>query len=103
MIALTGIVFSLSFVMVQFSATAYSPRLVLWFSRDPLLAHAFGTFTATLRSMRLRRSEGSIVPIDERDLVKCVALGMERTFDQDPKYAIHLLVDIAIRALSPAR
>ena len=30
MIALTGIVFSLAFVMVQFSATAYSPRLVLW-------------------------------------------------------------------------
>ena len=28
MIALTGIVFSLAFVMVQFSATAYSPRLV---------------------------------------------------------------------------
>ena len=27
MIALTGIVFSLVFVMVQFSATAYSPRL----------------------------------------------------------------------------
>jgi uncharacterized membrane protein len=47
MIALTGIVFSLSFVMVQFSATAYSPRLVLWFFRDPLLAHACGTFTAT--------------------------------------------------------
>src|SRR5262249_54808917 len=34
MIALTGIVFSLTFVMVQFSATAYSPRLVLWISRD---------------------------------------------------------------------
>ena len=47
MIALTGVVFSLTFVMVQFSATAYSPRLVLWFARDPLLAHAFGTFTAT--------------------------------------------------------
>jgi uncharacterized membrane protein len=29
-------------------------------------------------------------------------LGDERTFDQDPKYAIRLLVDIAIRALSPA-
>jgi uncharacterized membrane protein len=27
---------------------------------------------------------------------------MERTFDQDPKYAIRLLVDTAIRALSPA-
>src|SRR5580765_985559 len=47
MIALTGIVFSLTFVMVQFSATAYSPRLVLWFAKDPLLAHAFGMFTAT--------------------------------------------------------
>jgi len=29
-------------------------------------------------------------------------LGSERTFEQDPKYAIRLLVDIAIRALSPA-
>src|SRR5690242_16583753 len=47
MIALTGIVFSLAFVMVQFSATAYSPRLVLWISRDPLLYHAIGIFTAT--------------------------------------------------------
>src|SRR5262249_9488918 len=30
------------------------------------------------------------------------SLGHERTFEQDPKYAIRLLVDIAIRALSPA-
>ena len=29
-------------------------------------------------------------------------LGGERTFEQDPKYAIRLIVDIAIRALSPA-
>jgi uncharacterized membrane protein len=47
MIALTGIVFSLAFVMVQFSATAYSPRLVLWVARDPVLSHALGTFIAT--------------------------------------------------------
>jgi uncharacterized membrane protein len=47
MIALTGIVFSLTFVMVQFSATAYSPRLVLWISRDPVISHALGVFTAT--------------------------------------------------------
>ncbi len=47
MIALTGIVFSLTFVMVQFSATAYSPRLVLWIARDPLLWHAVGIFSAT--------------------------------------------------------
>ena len=28
-------------------------------------------------------------------------LGGERTFEQDPKYAVRLLVDIAIKALSP--
>src|SRR5215831_3005652 len=47
MIALTAIVFSLTFVMVQFSATAYSPRLVLWIARDPVISHALGAFTAT--------------------------------------------------------
>ncbi len=47
MLALTGIVFAIAFVMVQFSAVAYSPRLVLWFGRDPLLFHALGLFTAT--------------------------------------------------------
>ncbi|HYK35891.1 DUF2254 domain-containing protein [Alloacidobacterium sp.] len=47
MIALTGIVFSLTFVMVQFSATAYSPRLVLWIARDPVVSHSLGVFTAT--------------------------------------------------------
>jgi uncharacterized membrane protein len=47
MIALTGIVFSLAFVMVQFSSTAYSPRLVLWIARDPTLWHSMGVFSAT--------------------------------------------------------
>lgn len=47
MMALTGIVFSLAFVMVQFSATAYSPRLVLWVARDPVVSHALGIFSAT--------------------------------------------------------
>lgn len=47
MIALTGIVFSLTFVMVQFSATAYSPRLVLWVAREPVMGHSLGVFTAT--------------------------------------------------------
>src|SRR5215470_11443989 len=47
MIALTGIVFSLAFVMIQFSASAYSPRLVLWVARDPVMSHALGVFTAT--------------------------------------------------------
>src|SRR5215510_7222680 len=47
MISLTGIVFSLIFVMVQFSATAYSPRLVIWVARNPVMSHALGMFTAT--------------------------------------------------------
>ena len=47
MIGLTGVVFALAFVMVQFSAIAYSPRLVLWISRDKVLWHSLGVFTAT--------------------------------------------------------
>ncbi len=47
MMALTGIVFAMAFVMVQFSAIAYSPRLVLWFARDRVMFHALGAFTAT--------------------------------------------------------
>ncbi len=47
MISLTAIVFSLTFVMVQFSAMAYSPRLVLWVARDPVMSHALGVFSAT--------------------------------------------------------
>jgi uncharacterized membrane protein len=47
MMALTGIVFSIAFVMVQFSAVAYSPRLVTLLGRDPTLFHAMGVFIAT--------------------------------------------------------
>jgi uncharacterized membrane protein len=47
MMALTGIIFSLAFVMVQFSSTAYSPRLVVWLARDPVLFHSLGVFIAT--------------------------------------------------------
>ena len=238
MMALTGIVFAMAFVMVQFSAIAYSPRLVLRFARDRTLFHALGTFTATfvyalftlawvdrgasgsvplfsvllvgimiifsmLAFSRLmqrlgdlqignvlhlvgdrgraviadmfrrldappaapraseanagraqlgpvtqtvkyfgkprtvarfdvdslvaaaRQARGTIVmacavgdtlvdgdvllrvhdagtPLPERALLRAVQLGKERTFEQDPKYPIRLLVDIAIKALSPA-
>jgi len=36
------------------------------------------------------------------ELEGLIALGEERTFDQDPAFAIRILVDIANRALSPA-
>jgi uncharacterized membrane protein len=47
MMALTGIVFAIAFVAVQFSALAYSPRLVVMFASDPTLFHALGIFFAT--------------------------------------------------------
>jgi len=47
MMALTGIVFSVAFVMLQFSAVTYSPRFASRFARDPVLFHALGNFFAT--------------------------------------------------------
>jgi uncharacterized membrane protein len=40
--------------------------------------------------------------IDDRLLMNGLELGEERVFEHDPAYALRLLVDIAIRALSPA-
>jgi uncharacterized membrane protein len=230
--ALSAIVFSLTFVLVQFSATAYSPRLVLWLAEAPVLSHALGIFTGTylysisaiawvdrnsgdgvplvgavvaiawllasvggfiavirrvavlqvrrmlaftgdqgrrvitalysddlsslddelavsgndppaqvlvhagrpcsvqaidaqallhlahaanaridvvvavgdtvMESTRLLRVYGTGAPIADRALRATIHVGPDRTFEQDPKYALRLLVDIAIRALSPA-
>lgn len=235
MMALTGIVFSVAFVMVQFSAVTYSPRFAARFARDPLLFHALGIFFATFayaltatawidregtgrvpivswstcvvllvasllvfamlvrrlsdlqigntlryigdagraviaesfarskdtppgpaqrapdaaegpptQTLRFegaphyvdrldlpalvalaRRAGGRIVldcvvgdmvtggsvllrihggnmQIPEAELLRAIDLGLERTFEQDPKYPLRLLVDIAIKALSPA-
>jgi uncharacterized membrane protein len=40
--------------------------------------------------------------LPDQALKRAIRLATARTFEQDPKYAIRLLVDIAIRALSPA-
>jgi uncharacterized membrane protein len=48
------------------------------------------------------RVHGGKGTFDERTFAGVFAIGAERTFEQDPKYALRLLVDIAIRALSPA-
>src|SRR5262249_41867314 len=45
---------------------------------------------------------GGSAGIDEHDLRRAVVLKPERTFEQDPKYPLRLLVDSAIKALSPA-
>ena len=50
----------------------------------------------------LLRVHDAATPLPEGALLGAVRLGRERTFEQDPKYPIRLLVDIAIKALSPA-
>jgi uncharacterized membrane protein len=45
---------------------------------------------------------GGHLMLPEAALSRAVKLKRERTFEQDPKYALRLLVDIAIKALSPA-
>jgi uncharacterized membrane protein len=45
---------------------------------------------------------GGAGAIDDRQLRAAVALGSERTLEQDPTFAFRILVDLAIKALSPA-
>jgi uncharacterized membrane protein len=68
MIGLTGIVFTVGLVMVQFSAIAYSPRLVLLLARDPRLFHSLGVFIATFTYslsvlLYVDRNQSGIVPL----------------------------------------
>ena len=44
----------------------------------------------------------NVSAIDIGALRHCVALGPERTLDQDPAFGLRIIVDIAIKALSPA-
>jgi uncharacterized membrane protein len=53
-----------------------------------------GDVVAQIRSTGSRPSDGAVLA--------SLTAGMERTFDQDPRFAFRLLVDIALRALSPA-
>jgi uncharacterized membrane protein len=50
----------------------------------------------------LFRVHGGARPISVDALRGCVAVGPERTLEQDPRYAFRILVDIASKALSPA-
>jgi len=45
---------------------------------------------------------GSAAALDERMLRSTVAFGPERTMEQDPTFAHRIIIDIALKALSPA-
>ncbi|WP_210414585.1 DUF2254 domain-containing protein [Microlunatus elymi] len=81
----------------------HTEGLVRWATRHSavcVLPHAVGDFVI----------EGGVVvdvygvagTKEARRLRGMVALGHERTIDQDPAFALRIMVDIAIRALSPA-
>ena len=54
------------------------------------------------RGDRLFRIRPGGRPIDAGALRACVAIGPERTMEQDPRFAFRIMVDIANKALSPA-
>ena len=64
------------------------------------LACSIGSYVAT--GSPLLRITDQRPALDEERLRHAVTLSDERTIDQDPLYALRLLVDIATRALSPA-
>src|SRR5262249_32044686 len=65
-----------------------------------VMSHAVGD--TILDGAALLSVHGAGARIAEPELMRAVRLAPERTFEQDPKYALRLLVDIAIKALSPA-
>jgi uncharacterized membrane protein len=60
-----------------------------------------GDFVARDNPLFLLRGRGAL-QIDERKLQGQVAFGPERTIEQDSTFAVRVIVDIAIKALSPA-
>jgi uncharacterized membrane protein len=45
---------------------------------------------------------GNVSGIDENILVSSISFGIERTLEQDPTFAFRIILDIALKALSPA-
>ena len=67
-----------------------------------VLAHAVGDFVVTGEALvTVYRGSGDL-GATERELSGMIALGTERTIQQDPGFAIRIMVDIALLALSPA-
>jgi uncharacterized membrane protein len=89
-----------------------SSEIVLAVDLDTLIAEArrargvieflpqVGDFVA--RDEPLFALYGNARTVDDRRLRAAVALGPERTMEQDPLFAFRILVDIGLKALSPA-
>jgi uncharacterized membrane protein len=66
-----------------------------------VLRHPVGDFVASGAALFELYGPEPPAGTEER-LRSLVALGVERTIEQDPAFAVRIMVDIAIRALSPA-
>jgi uncharacterized membrane protein len=69
---------------------------------DAVVAMACGVGDSLVDLSTVMRVYGGTSGFSEENAMRAVHLGPERTIEQDPKYPIRILVDIAIRALSPA-
>jgi uncharacterized membrane protein len=67
-----------------------------------VIRHGVGDFVSANAVILEVHGTASFPRIAERRLSGRIALGTERTIEQDPAFALRILVDIAIRALSPA-
>jgi uncharacterized membrane protein len=79
--------------------------LVDWASKHDctlIFLHATGDFVTSGAGLIEVYRSGELPVLAERQLGGMVALGTERTIDQDPAFAVRIMVDVAIRALSPA-
>lgn len=104
MITLTGIVFSVGLVMVQFGAIAYSPRLVLLYVRDPKLFHSLGVFIATFTYslavlVYVDRDESGDVPLISGFVVAGLLLCSMLLFSALMKGLIDLQVTNVLRVI----
>jgi len=69
---------------------------------DAVIVMASAVGDTLVENALILRVHGARTTLPEDTLIKGLHLKTERTFDQDPKFAIRLLADIAIKALSPA-
>ena len=89
-----------------------APRTIVKFDIDDLVLQAqkasavivmaCGVGDTLVENTLLLQVHGAKAALHENDLMRTIHSGFERTSEQDLKYPIRLLVDIAIKALSPA-
>jgi uncharacterized membrane protein len=76
------------------------------FARDRqttlVLQHVVGDFVPTGAAVIHVYGGGAEDERSQRRLRRMLVLGVERTIEQDPAFALRIMVDIAIKALSPA-